>query len=117
MSEETKYSYDYNDPIDRDLVQEERDKALESFEEQETENIKNALELINTGKWLQLEGSVGRFCAPYIDAGLIIVDEERTEKEGTVNFNDGYGRFRKDPLCKIDWDKFNDNVIDRWSEL
>ena len=117
MSKEIENSYDHNDPIDKDMVQEQRDKELESFEEQETENIKNALELINTGKWLQLEGSTGRFCAPYLEGKLIIVDEERTKKEGTVNFQDGYGRFRKDPLFKIDWDKFNDDVIDRWFSL
>ena len=110
-------SSDHNDPIDRDIVQEQRDKELGIFEEQEISKIKNALELINTGLWLQLEGSVGRYCADYLEGKLIIVDEERTKKEGPVKFTDGYGSLRKDPLYKINWDKFNDNVIDWWEQL
>ena len=57
-------------------MQEQRDKELGIFEEQEISKIKNALELINSGKWLQLEGSVWRFCADYLKGKLIIVDEE-----------------------------------------
>ena len=33
-------SYDHNDPIDRDIVQEQRDKELGIFEEQEISKIK-----------------------------------------------------------------------------
>ena len=66
--------------------------------------VEQALEYINTGKWLQLEGSVGRWADSYLESEQIIVDTERTEKEGTFNFIDGYGRKQKQPRFKIDWD-------------
>ena len=81
-----------------------------SFEEQEEENVKQALELINSGKWLQLEGSVGRFCAQYLDANIIVRDEEKTEKEGAIKFKDGYGRYTEQPWGKIDWQAFYGNI-------
>tara|TARA_R100001198_G_C5156727_1_gene163635 strand:- start:303 stop:596 length:294 start_codon:yes stop_codon:yes gene_type:complete len=81
-----------------------------SFEEQEEENVKQALELINSGKWLQLEGSVGRFCAQYLDANIIVEDIERTKEEGAIEFKDGYGRHTKQPWCKIDWEAFYGNI-------
>ena len=40
---------------------------------------------------MQLEGSVGRYCASLYDQGLIIKDVERTKKEKGNTFIDGYG--------------------------
>ena len=67
-------------------------------------DVEHALECINTGKWLQLEGSVGRWADSYLESEQIIVDEERTKKEGTISFIDGYGMKQKQPRFKIDWD-------------
>lgn len=85
----------------------ENQQAKEHEQEQE---ILQALELINTGKWLQLEGSAGRFASQFLESGEIIVDEERTKKEGPVSFVDGYGRSCNQPYFKIDWDRFEEVV-------
>lgn len=86
----------------------ENQQAKEHEQEQE---ILQALELINTGRWRQLEGGAGRFASQFLESKEIIVDEERTEKEGPVSFVDGYGRSCNQPYFKIDWDRF-DEVID-----
>jgi hypothetical protein len=67
------------------------------------EEIKGVLSLINSGMWLQMEGSVGRMCNQFLESEEIIVDTERTKKEGTISFIDGYGRNCKQPYFKIDW--------------
>ena len=85
----------------------ENQQAKEHEQEQE---IQRALELINTGKWRQLEGSAGRWCSLFLESGEIIVDEERTKKEGTVLFVDGYGMSQEQPYFKIDWDRFEEVV-------
>ena len=72
------------------------------------EEVEQALDLINTGKWRQMEGSVGRWANSYLESEEIIVDTERTKKEGTISFIDGYGRERKQPYFKIDWDKVDE---------
>jgi hypothetical protein len=69
------------------------------------EECKDALKLMNTGQWLQLEGSVGRRVKEFIDAGVLMRDEEKTKKEGPVRFVDGYGRPIEQYWAKIDWDK------------
>jgi len=71
------------------------------------EECKDALRLMNTGQWLQLEGSVGRRVKEFIDAGVLMRDEEKTKKEGPVKFVDGYGRPVEQFWAKIDWDKVN----------
>ena len=85
----------------------ENQQAKEHEYEQE---ILRALELINSGKWRQLEGGAGRFASQFLDSNEIIVDEERTKKEGPVSFVDGYGMSQEQPYFKIDWDRF-DEVI------
>ena len=85
----------------------ENQQAKEHEQEQE---IQQALELINTGMWRQLEGGAGRFASQFLESKEIIVDEERTKKEGPISFVDGYGRACKQPYFKIDWDRF-DEVI------
>jgi hypothetical protein len=72
------------------------------------EECKDALRLMNTGQWLQLEGSVGRRVQEFIDAGVLMRDEEKTKKEGPVRFVDGYGRPVEQFWAKIDWDKVNE---------
>tara|TARA_R100001015_G_C4418227_1_gene19828 strand:+ start:119 stop:370 length:252 start_codon:yes stop_codon:yes gene_type:complete len=62
---------------------------------------KDALELINSGKWLQLEGSVGRYCNDLLESKVIIKDEAATTDHGPVTFKDGYGRFVKQYRFKI----------------
>ena len=83
----------------------ENQQAKEHEQEQE---VLQALELINTGKWRQLEGGTGRWCSLFLESGEIIVDEERTKKEGPISFVDGYGRACKQPYFKIDWDRFDE---------
>jgi hypothetical protein len=83
----------------------ENQQAKEHEYEQE---ILRALELINTGMWRQLEGGAGRFANQFLESNEIIVDEERTKKEGPVSFVDGYGRSCKQPYFKIDWDRFDE---------
>ena len=85
----------------------ETQQAKEHEQEQE---ILQALELINTGKWRQLEGGTGRWCSLFLESGEIIVDEERTKKEGMLLFVDGYGRSQEQPYFKIDWDRFEEVV-------
>lgn len=63
-----------------------------------------ALELINSGKWLQLEGTVGRHCNDLLEAKVIIKDEQATMEHGPVTFQDGYGRFVKQYRFKINED-------------
>ena len=69
------------------------------------EECKDALDCMNSGQWLQLEGSVGRRVKEFIDAGVLVKDEEKTKKEGPVRFVDGYGRPIEQFWAKIDWDK------------
>jgi len=85
----------------------ENQQAKEHEQEQE---IQRALELINTGKWRQLEGGTGRWCSLFLESGEIVVDEERTKKEGMVSFVDGYGMSQEQPYFKIDWDRFGEVV-------
>lgn len=72
------------------------------------EECNEALKLMNTGQWLQLEGSVGRRVKEFIDAGVLVKDEEKTKKDGPVRFIDGYGRSVEQYRAKIDWDKVNE---------
>ena len=65
---------------------------------------KEALKLINSGKWLQLEGSVGRYCNDLLESKVIIKDEAATTDHGPVTFKDGYGRFVKQYRFKINED-------------
>jgi hypothetical protein len=44
------------------------------------EECKDALKLMNTGQWLQLEGSVGRRVKEFIDAGVLMRDERKNQK-------------------------------------
>jgi len=69
------------------------------------EECKDALDCMNSGQWLQLEGSVGRRVKEFIDAGVLVKDEEKTKKDGPVRFVDGYGRPIEQFWAKIDWDK------------
>ena len=69
------------------------------------EECKSALNCMNKGLWLQLEGSVGRRVQEFIDAGILVKDEEKTKKDGPVRFVDGYGRPIEQYWAKIDWDK------------
>jgi len=69
------------------------------------EECKDALDCMNSGQWLQLEGSVGRRVKEFIDAGVLVKDEEKTKKDGPVRFVDGYGRPIEQYWAKIDWDK------------
>ena len=62
---------------------------------------KEALKLFNTGAWVQLEGSVGRWVQSILDANIIVQDE----KNGTVSVVDGYGRHLKYNKAHIDWDR------------
>lgn len=72
------------------------------------EECKDALDCMNTGGWLQLEGSVGRRVKEFIDAGVLVKDEEKTKKDGPVKFIDGYGRPIEQFWAKIDWDRVNE---------
>ena len=62
---------------------------------------KEALRLFNTGQWVQLEGSIGRWVQSILDANIIVQDE----KNGTVSVVDGYGRHLKYNKAHIDWVK------------
>ncbi len=92
----------------RSMEEQQRD---EHMQEQE---ILQALELINSGKWRQMEGGAGRFAQQFIDSGEIVVDVERTEKEGPVSFVDGYGVSQQQPYFEIDWDRFDEVSQERW---
>ena len=85
----------------------ENQQAKEHEQEQE---VLQALELINTGRWRQLDGGAGRFANQFLESKEIIVDEERTKKEGPISFVDGYGRSQEQPYFKIDWDRFEEVV-------
>ena len=85
----------------------ENQQAKEHEQEQE---VLQALELINTGRWRQLDGGAGRFANQFLESKEIIVDEERTKKEGPISFVDGYGMSQEQPYFKIDWDRFEEVV-------
>ena len=53
------------------------------------EEVERALEVINTGKWKQMEGAIGRWANDFLVSEEIIVDTERTKKEGIISFIDG----------------------------
>ena len=72
------------------------------------EEVEQALDSINTGKWLQMEGAVGRWANDFLVSEEIIVDTERTKKEGTVCFVDGIGRSQEQPYFKIDWNRVDE---------
>ena len=72
------------------------------------EDLKRALELLNTGQWLQLEGSVGRWVQGFIDEGYLVIDYDKTKEIGPVVFVDGYGRTQKQYWAKIDEEKLQD---------
>ena len=72
------------------------------------EEVKVALNSINSGQWLQMEGSVGRYCNSFIEAGIIVKDEKETKKKGPVVFTDGYGRKQSQYRFKIDHEKFDE---------
>ena len=85
----------------------ETQQAKEHEQEQE---ILQALELINTGRGRQLDGGAGRFANQFLESKEIVVDDERTKKEGMLLFVDGYGRSQEQPYFKIDWDRFEEVV-------
>jgi len=61
-----------------------------------------ALETVNSGLWLQLEGSVGRhYKYNFIDTGIL-----KPTKKSQL-FPDGYGRLVNVPIFVIDWDKID----------
>ena len=62
---------------------------------------KKALELMNSGQWLQLEGSGGRWGQGFIDAEYLGQDYDKTKKLGPVKFVDGYGRPQQQYLSLI----------------
>ena len=66
--------------------------------EQECEQ---ALKLFNSGHWLQLEGSVGRWVNSFLEANIIIQDKNN----GEVSIIDGYGRPVRYNKGHIDWDR------------
>ena len=68
--------------------------------------IKQVLETINSGRWLQLEGSVGRYCNDFMESKIIIRDEKANKEKGAICFTDGYGRSQQQSWFKIDWDQF-----------
>ena len=72
----------------------------------ERKEIKKVLKTINSGRWLQLEGSVGRYCNDFMESKIIIRDEKANKEKGAICFRDGYGRFQKQSWFKIDWDQF-----------
>ncbi len=74
-------------------------------------DAKKALKLMNSGQWLQLEGSVGRWVQGFIDAGYLVQDYKKTHKHGPIVFRDGYGRINKQIWAKINWEKVHD---DEW---
>jgi len=73
-----------------------------------------ALELINSGKWRQLEGSVGKWCNEWIESGVIEKDKEATEKKGPVSFVDGFGQFQNQWRFKINREKLNQAIEDAY---
>ena len=65
------------------------------------QECKNALKLFNSGQWLQLEGSVGRWVDDFVQSEIIVQDE----KNGSVSIIDGYGRPVSYNKGHIDWDR------------
>ena len=72
----------------------------------ERKEIKKVLKTINSGRWLQLEGSVGRYCNDFMESKIIIRDEKANKEKGAICFTDGYGRSQQQSWFKIDWDQF-----------
>jgi len=72
------------------------------------EEVERALEVINTGKWKQMEGAVGRWANDFLVSEEIIVDTERTKKEGMIRFINGYGGTSNQPYFKIDWNRVDE---------
>ena len=72
----------------------------------ERKEIKKVLKTINSGQWLQLEGSIGRYCNDFMESKIIIRDEKANKEKGAICFRDGYGRFQQQSWFKIDWDQF-----------
>lgn len=70
--------------------------------------VKKVLKLINTGLWLQLEGSIGRYCNDFIESGILIKDIDKTKKNGPVKFKNGYGINVEQYLFKIDYDRLQE---------
>ena len=60
--------------------------------------IREALECINTGQWRQLEGSVGRWANSWIENGVLVKDTKRAP----FYFVDGYGRIQQQHRYKVD---------------
>jgi hypothetical protein len=83
---------------------------LEDFEEE----VNQALEYINTGAWLQLEGGVGRWCNGFLETGIIVKDQEKTQAEGPIKFTDGYGRHQEQYRFKIDPDRLDQVYYDTY---
>ena len=83
---------------------------FEDFEEE----VNQALEYINTGAWLQLEGSVGRWCNGFLESGIIVKDQEKTQAEGPIKFTDGYGRHQEQYRFKIDPDRLDQVYYDTY---
>jgi len=67
------------------------------------QECKQALKYFNTGQWLQLEGSIGRWVNEFLELKIILQDK----KNGTVSIVDGYGRPVTYNRGHIDWDKVN----------
>tara|TARA_R100001480_G_scaffold3112_3_gene8374 strand:- start:170 stop:403 length:234 start_codon:yes stop_codon:yes gene_type:complete len=65
------------------------------------QECKKALKLFNSGQWLQLEGSVGRWVDDFVQSEIIVQDK----KNGTVSIIDGYGRHFNYNKGHIDWDR------------
>tara|TARA_B100001029_G_C15038359_1_gene441763 strand:+ start:186 stop:533 length:348 start_codon:yes stop_codon:yes gene_type:complete len=102
---------------EKELAPHERKyKSIWYKKHMQEQEILQALELINSGKWRQMEGGAGRSAQQFIDSGEIVVDVERTEKEGPVSFVDGYGVSRQQPYFEIDWDRFNEVSPERLVE-
>ena len=72
-------------------------------------DAQKALELMNSGRWLQLEGSVGRWVQGFINAEYLVQDFDKTKKLGPVKFVDGYGRPQQQYRAKINWAKVQDD--------
>ena len=72
-------------------------------------DAKKALKLFNSGAWLQLEGSIGRWVNSFVEGGYFVKDEEKTKRLGPVKFVDGYGRPQQQYWAKINWAKVHEN--------
>ena len=68
------------------------------------EEAYEALHLLNSGLWVQLEGSTGRYIANLRESGLFVVDRKATEDKGPTVIRDGYGQMHAQPIFKIDLD-------------